>query len=116
MTKSLAKQTDGFSAMSFHIPDALPVGLQKSRKIFSPFSQECRRRFDRNWQGIVDDVGPLSDSLKPSFFGPKTVGTREQRRAYLSADQEIKSLLITLGQLQRQICPDAKLRPFAEGF
>src|SRR5215475_9121404 len=116
MTKSFAKQSDGFGTMSFHITNALAVGLQKSSEIFSPFSQECRGRFNRNWQGIINDIGPVGDSLKSSLFCPEPIGSRQQCRIYFSVDQKIKSLLIALGQLQRQICSDAKLRPFAESF
>src|SRR5215475_11391357 len=116
MTKSFAKQSDGFSTMSFHIANALPVGLQKSSEIFSPFSQECRGRFNRNWQWIIDDVGPVSDSLKSSLFCPEPIGSWQQCRTYFPLDQKIKSLLIAFGQLQYQIFPDPKLRPFAEGF
>src|SRR5215510_2203681 len=116
MTKSFGKQSDGFSTMSFHITNALAVGLQKSSEIFSSFSQECRGRFNRNWQGIIDDIGPVSDSLKSSLFCPEPIGSRQQCRTYFPFDQKIKSFLIALGQLQYQICPDLKLRLFAEGF
>src|SRR5215510_14966181 len=114
MTKSFAKQSDGFSTMSFHITNALAVGLQKSRKILSPFSQECRGRFNRNWQGIINDVGPVGDFLKSSLCCPEPIGSRQQCRTCFPFDQKIKSLLIALGQLQYQVCPDLKLRPLAE--
>src|SRR5262249_4964678 len=44
------------------------------------------------------------------------IGSRQQCRISFPLDQKIKSLLIALGQLQYQICPDTKLRPFAESF
>ena len=87
------------------------MGLQKRRKILSPLSQQGRGGFDRNWQWIIDDVGPVGDSFESSFFRPETIGPRQQRRTYFSADQEIESLLIAVWQLEYQILPNSLVAP-----
>src|SRR5262245_34788681 len=102
--------------MSFHKTNPLAMGLQKCRKILSPFPQQHCGRFDRNRQRVIDDIGPVGDSFESSFFRPEAIGPREQRRTYFSANQELESLLIAIWQFQYEIFPNAQLRALSKSL
>ena len=69
------------------------LGDKLLHQVLSALPEQRRCSLDRNRQRIIDHVGPVRDSLISSFFGPESIGSRQQSRTYFSANQEIESLL-----------------------